>query len=318
MFIIVSNDGRAPVGDTTGKEKVMVEYLLGNYLVEAGKITEEQLKQVIVKQDEVRVKMGLLAVSEGMMTIEQAETVNRLQVTMDKRFGDIAVEKGYLTEEQISNLLKKQGNAYLAFAQVLVNENLLQMKELEEMMDGYQQMNGFTKSEMEDLRSDEPERIVPLFLPPEAMCYKDIAGVLIRTMIRCIDRHVYMGKAVLQEELPVKKTVFQKIIGFSTPVKGFKELETGFAEQDGGLSAIANAFCREKFELDDEDVLDAAGEFLNCVNGLYASALSREGVDSDMLPPIFFETAVLKEKGICSIPVFIGNKKASFVIIGRK
>lgn len=72
----------------------MVEYLLGNYLVKQGKITKDQLEEVIAKQDETRVKMGLLAVTEGIMTVEQAESVNRLQASMDKRFGDIAVEKG--------------------------------------------------------------------------------------------------------------------------------------------------------------------------------------------------------------------------------
>ena len=46
----------------------MVEYMLGNYLVETGKITKEQLIDVINKQDSVRVKLGLLAVSEGLMT----------------------------------------------------------------------------------------------------------------------------------------------------------------------------------------------------------------------------------------------------------
>ena len=71
----------------------MVEYILGNYLVETGKLTEEQLETVVAKQDETRVKLGLLAVSEGIMTIEQAEKVNQLQSTMDKIFGDIAVEQ---------------------------------------------------------------------------------------------------------------------------------------------------------------------------------------------------------------------------------
>ncbi|MGN1147602.1 MAG: hypothetical protein ACI4TB_04215 [Lachnospiraceae bacterium] len=297
----------------------MVEYLLGNYLVEKEKITKAQLEKVIAKLDEVRVKMGLLAVSEGMMTVEQAEEVNRFQATMDKRFGDIAVEKGYLSEEQISNLLKKQGNTYLAFAQALVNEELLQMRELEEVMDGFQKDHGFTKSEMEDLRSDEPERIVPLFLPPEALMFSDITGILIRTLIRRVDRHVYMGKAVLQDSVTIGESAFQKIVGFSRPVTGFKELETGLAEADGGMNAIATAFCKEDTPLDKEDALDAAGEFMNCVNGLYATALSREGVDSELLPPIFFESAsMLKDAAICTIPIYTGDKKALFIILGRK
>ena len=86
----------------------MVENILGSYLVKCGKISKEQLQDAIKKQDETRVKLGLLAVTEGILTIEQAEYINRLQATEDKRFGDIAVERGLLTEEQILNLLKKQ------------------------------------------------------------------------------------------------------------------------------------------------------------------------------------------------------------------
>ena len=49
----------------------MVDYILGNYLVDSGKLTEEQLKDTLDKQDSVRVKLGLIAVAEGMMTLEQ-------------------------------------------------------------------------------------------------------------------------------------------------------------------------------------------------------------------------------------------------------
>ncbi len=295
----------------------MVEYILGNYLVETGRMSREQLQGVIAKLDEVRVKMGLLAVAEGMMTVEQAEEVNRYQATVDKRFGDIAVERGYLSEEQIGNLLKKQGNAYLTFAQELVNQEILQMQDLEEVMNGFQQKNGFTKSDMEDLKSDEPERVVPLFLPPEALCFQDITGVLVRTLIRCVDRHVYIGKAVLQDSVSVEDAVFQKVVGFSQPVEGFTELEIGLEDADGGLGVIATSFCREE-NLDKEDTMDAAGEFLNCVNGLYASALSRKGIDSELLPPVVFTTASsIQEMKICSIPVFAGGRKAVFVVCGR-
>lgn len=296
----------------------MVENILGNYLVKTGKITDEQLQAVIQKEDETRVKMGLLAVSEGILTIEQADYINGLQATMDKRFGDIAVEKGFLTEDQISNLLKKQGNAYLTFAQTLVNENLLSMQELENMLDGFQEEYGFTKSDMEDLRSDEPERIVPLFLPPEALCFREIAGVMVRTLIRCVDKHIYLDKAECTDLLQIKKAVIQKMEAFSTPVEGLKELGTGFAEENGGLFTMAASFCKAD-DLKDEDMLDGAGEVLNCINGLYVSGLSRNGVECELLPPVLMDKETeLQDVMICKIPVCLHDKKCEFIMIGRK
>ena len=82
----------------------MFDQIFGNFLVETGKITEEQLADVIAYESTVRVKLGLIAVAEKLMTKAQADEINQLQAIMDKRFGDIAVEQGFLAEGQIGNL----------------------------------------------------------------------------------------------------------------------------------------------------------------------------------------------------------------------
>lgn len=297
----------------------MVEYLLGNYLVEIGKITEEQLTNVIAKQDETRVKMGLLAVAEGMMTAEEADNVNRLQASMDKYYGDIAVERGYLSQQQLDRLLKKQGNAYLSFAQTLLNENLLQLSELEEILKDYQKKNGYTKSDMEDLKSDDPDRIIPLFLPVEAMEWQEYIGIMVRTMIRCVDRHIYIGKATVSNKHSVGEAAFQRFVSLTPPVNGCMELETGFADIDGGMDDIVRAFYKLEYEMNSGDILGAAGEILNCVDGLYVSALSMKDIHCQLLPPIEMPVpSELEEHTICSIPIWIGTKQVLFIIIGRE
>ena len=190
----------------------MVEYILGNYLVDTGKVSKEQLDAVISQLDKVRVKLGLIAVAEGMMTMEQADEVNRLQSVMDKRFGDIAVEKGYLTDEQIGNLLKAQGNTYMTFVQALVNEGLIKLEDIDEILEGYRVKNSFSKMDMEMLKSDDPDVVVPLFLTPETLKYQEIIGVAVRTIIRCVDRHVYVGKATLSEACELQNAAMHLIM----------------------------------------------------------------------------------------------------------
>ena len=63
----------------------MISKILGNYLISKGKITSEQLDDVIEEITRVRVKLGLIAVAEGMITQEQADKINRLQAVMDRR-----------------------------------------------------------------------------------------------------------------------------------------------------------------------------------------------------------------------------------------
>ena len=285
----------------------MVEYILGNYLVGSGKISGEQLEVVVEQLDKIRVKLGLIAVAEGMMTLAQAEEVNRLQSVMDKRFGDIAIEKGYLTEDQIGNLLKAQGNTYMSFVQSLVNEGFVKMEEIDTIFDGYREENGFTKSDMETLKSDEPERIVPLFLTPETMKYQELIGVAVRTIIRCVDRHMYMGKVSVKEDYETKNAAVQE-------VQGEGGYMAGFEEQYGGLLKLASIFGQEDFKDMDIDALDAAGEFLNCVNGLHASALSKNGAILELMPPNLLTASTKLDGKVCSVPIYVKGMSLAFLV----
>lgn len=284
----------------------MVEYILGNYMISRNKISEEQLVRTLNRQEQVRVKLGLIAVSEGLITLAQSEEINRLQATCDKRFGDIAIEKGYMTEAQLDKILKMQGNAYLVFVQSLVDEGILQIGEMEGILEEFRKENGYCISDMEALKSDDIEKIVPLFLPNESEAFGDIIGIAVRTIIRCIDRHVYLKKAEMIPELSDAVMVTQRM-------EGDKALTTGFVEAEGGMVKIASIYGREEFDGIDEDVLDATGEFLNCINGLYSAAMSNKSIE--LMPPEFYEKdGKLTGNKVCRIPVWIQNKKVYFVV----
>lgn len=285
----------------------MVEYILGNYLVETGKITKEQLAQTLADQDTVRVKLGLIAVAEGMMTLEQTAEVNRLQALMDQRFGDIAVQKGFLTEEQVGKLLKKQGNAYLTFIQTMVDSQLLDMEDVELVVNTFRLINGYSNSEMEALKSDETERIVPLFIPEEAKQFAEIISTAVKTLIRLIDRHIYIGKAEITSSFPQKDMVSQTL-------QGTDGLISCLSEGNGALLQVCSKYAKEEFEQLDLDSLDAAGELLNCINGLFASGLSRDGKFLELMPPDYDDVTAKAKQEICKVPVFIGGKKLYFTV----
>lgn len=283
----------------------MVEYILGNYLVDAGKITKEQLASVIEHQDSVRVKLGLIAVAEGMMTTQQAEEVNILQAARDKRFGDIAIEEGYLNQDQVEKLLKQQGNAYLSFIQNLLDENLVTMEELDWLLDDFKKVNNYSNSDFENIKSDDVDRILPFLLPEKALPYQTLIGTVVRTMIRLVDRHVYVGKAAMVDAFPVDGLAVQRM-------EGTGGIVDCFAERSGALLKMCSIFGQEPFERLDMDALDAAGELLNCSNGMYISDLSRQGRFLELMPPEY--TSVEKTADICRIPIFIGNMGLYFAV----
>lgn len=285
----------------------MVEYILGNYLVKNGKITTEQLNDTLTKQDSVRVKLGLIAVAEGMMTLEQTDEVNRLQAVMDQRFGDIAVSKGYLTDEQIGKLLKKQGNSYLMFIQTLVDSGYVTMEDVDTLVNNFRQANDYSNSELEDLKSDDVDRIIPLFIPEEGKQYTDVIATTVRTLIRLIDRHVYIGQAAMVDALPTADLVSQALSGDNGIIDCF-------SEGDGALLKVCSVFGREEFPQLDLDSLDAAGEFLNCINGLYASSLSSQGRFLELMPPCYEDVNAQVKSNICQIPIYIGDKTLYFTV----
>lgn len=285
----------------------MVSSIVGNYLIEKGLLTGEQFRDILNEQQKVRVKLGLIAVAEGLMTQEEADRVNQLQAVMDRRFGDIAVEKGYLTEGQVNSLLKKQGNAYLAFAQAMENQQLMTIEQLEQILLDYRCENNFTASDMDALKSDDVDSILPLFLPVDSEAYYGIAGTAVRTLMRLVDTGLYPDKAYIMQKTEDENGALQKVEG-----------EKGFVSALGGkgnaLQFTASVFGQEKFASVDEDALDAIGELLNCINGLYVSKC-KDGSSLELMPPSF-KTGIqgFESRKMLVLPIHIKNDCVDLMI----
>lgn len=289
----------------------MVGYILGNYLAEAGKITTEQLAQILENAGKVRVKLGLIAVSEGYMTTAQAEEVNRLQAVMDKRFGDIALENGYLTGQQVELLLQKQGDEYLTFLQTIVDLGIMGMADTENILSDYKKAKGLSDEESEALKHGELDRIIGMFLPQEVEAYTELIGVAVRTIIRCVDRDICLEPAFMEQSISGKDGAFQRF-----EAEDGSRTCTGMIEVDGGFLYTASSFAGEEFAMLDADALDSCAELLNCINGIYASSKSKEGIELELLPPeMYDEEVTLKaEGGICVLPILIKGRRFRLVV----
>jgi CheY-specific phosphatase CheX len=283
----------------------MVEYILGNYMVSKNILTAQELIDTLDKVDKVRVKLGLIAVSQGFITKEQAEEINRKQETCDKRFGDIAVEGGYIKQAQLEKVLKLQGNAYLAFMQALIDQRIIGIGEMENIVEEFRLDNGYSFSDIDALKNDDVHKILSLMLPKEAADCENIIGVTVRTIVRCINRYVSVEKIEMSDSIEVKNAVVQEMNG--DRIKG-----SAFAEIDGGLKKVASGYAREDFEELDEDALDAAAEFLNCINGLFAS---EEPGGAELMPPVIVSgDDVMQLNNVCRVTIIVKDKKLDFII----
>lgn len=283
----------------------MVNRLFGRFLMESGRLTNEQLLSCYEEQSKVRVKLGLIAVSEKMMTVEQADEVNHLQTVIDKRFGDIAVDKGYLSKDQVSKLLSLQGNEYLNFAQTLNDKGYLSIAEIEDALLDFQKTNNLSDEDIENFKSGDVDKIVPLYLPKDCDSFQ-LEHILaaVRLILRLIDSSVYVGKAEFVSSLSYEKVAYQSM-------HGDKNVTLGFAGNGNSLLCIADAYAGEEFEQTDLDALDAVAEFTNNINGLFATGLG-DRLYLDMIPPVYkdVDTTVKAIKGkICVVPVIIDDSE---------
>jgi CheY-specific phosphatase CheX len=73
---------------------------------------------------------------------------------------------------------------------------------------------------------------------------------------------------------------------------------------DDGLLGIANYFTGETYEEVNEDALDNVSEFINCLNGLFATNLSYEDISVDMNSPEYsLEGPLISNSKVYVIPM---------------
>ena len=160
---------------------------------------------------------------------------------------------------------------------------------------------------MEDLKSGDSDRIVPLFLPSDCdEMQKEHIMVAVRTIIRLVDSDAYIGRASWVSSVDTKGVAFQCM-------SGAVDMALGIAGEEAGFLSMGEAFAHEEFEKVDLDLLDAVAEFINCVNGMFATGISNK-MFVDMEPPTFKDEAVTVSGGrLLQLPVYISGNRINLL-----
>ena len=286
----------------------MFGQLFGKYLVKKGILTEEAYRDAIEKHLSVRVPIGTIAVAEGLLTEVQVEEIHRQQKQFDKLFGDIAVEKGYLSAEQVEELLRKQGSPYLQFVEVLLESGALTISQIDAEFAAFQKENGFSDKDMNALKKDDFERLVPIFAFSSKPYVTNLVCLVLRNTNRFVTRDFYIDKIYHTKEMNYKCLAGQATVGEHN-------IQIGFAgEKDcEAFLKLASAIGGEEYSEVGEDALDAACEFVNCISGLFAADLGELDVDIDMEPVYAFENQEIFGE-VYVVPLYINGKEVKLII----
>ena len=285
----------------------MFYLLFGKYLCEKNLLSKNAINEANHTVSDSRLRLGLIAVAEGLLSTDQAEEVHRLQAIKDKRFGDIAVEKGFLTNTQVEHLLSMQGNTYLKFVQALVDAKLMTLEEINAWLSAYQRDKGYTDDQMNKLKKSDVDDILDIVLSIDNPLYKNLMSLAIRNLVRFIDRNVCVDGCYKTDNYKFQSLAIQN-------ATGDHNILLGFSGSEAGLIKLASTYADEDFTEMDADSYDAICEFINCINGLYASKLSTEDVMIDMLPPNFYTKQTIKSTGLVVVPVTFSEYSIDLIV----
>jgi len=272
----------------------MFSQYYGSYLLKRKLISAEQLRHVLERESSTKVRIGILAIDAGYMTAQQVNQVNEMQKRENLRFGEIAIKQNYMTHEQLDELLSNQKQSHLSISQTLLDMDIMGFEQVETVFNEFKKDSGFSDKELEALKNNDIDNLVPLFLKDVegdfAENCKTYATLFIKTLIRFITSDIRLEKAERLTQLAFSCFSFQEITGHGT-------LYTGITAEQNSMLQLANVFGREDRTSLDDIAIDALKELINTHNGLYVSEMSGHGVELDLAPPVLIENGTVSTKG---------------------
>ncbi len=258
----------------------------GQYLIERGEVTAEQVRVALDLMDQENRSIGELAVEGRLISKADADKVNAEQRHRDMPFGELAVEMGLLSEEQIDNLVQLQWRTRLRIGQALVRLGLLGTEKLEELLVRYEE-------------DQAPYRIENLALP-ESIEGNALAPYVLRLFPNLLMRvariatRVGGGERISEPpDLPVRVAVsVSGDSGLLICLLGDDAFSRQVAAKASGLDAES---------LDREMLLDGVGEFLNVLAGNAMALAERNGIALELDPPqteVAFDAGYLFELAV--------------------
>ncbi|WP_075719903.1 chemotaxis protein CheX [Roseburia sp. 499] len=289
----------------------MYTQFFGNFLINKGIITAEQLMEALKIQSSAHQKLGTLAIHEGYMSANEVEDVYIMQTHYDKRFGELAIKLGYLTQKQVNELLKLQLPDYMKLGQVLIDQNLITNTDLENLVAEYRSayeiydlnialeqqelVDKLLSSFCSQENITEPERLIPYLT------------LLFNNLIRFIGEDFTPLDIIPMPEIPINFCVYQEIEG---------TLLSALDMEPQTAIAFANKYVGDTFTELDEYVQASVEDFLNLHNGLYTVNMSNEhSVELKLEPPMVQEHPTLSTDSLAYLlPIVYPFGRINFII----
>ncbi len=284
----------------------------GNFLLNKGVITPEQLIEALKVQSSTHKKFGTLAIHSGYMSASEVADVYITQTHYDKRFGELAVELGYLTPEQVDKLLTIQLPNYMLLGQILVDKKIVTHIELENLITEYKSEYEIYELDMMEEQKDMVDKLLTnLYLPedlPDTQNITSYLTLLFNNLVRFIGEDFTPLNIMTLPEVPTNFCVSQKVEG------DFAFLSALDMDSETAI-AFASRYVDDEFETFDEYVSASIEDFLNLHNGLFSVNMSNDyTLELHLQPPEDHENSILStEAPSYLLPVIYSFGTVNFI-----
>jgi CheY-specific phosphatase CheX len=249
----------------------------GQYLLEKGRITSQQLLDALECQKDIPTPIGTMALERGLLTADQIKQVLQQQRKTNQRFGEIAVAFGFLTQVQLEELVGEQDTSHrLRLGEALLSKRYITIETLEKDLKEYNKESEKFAYEVSTAFSNiAHKQIIKTFTDLMLVMFTRFGkqDIIIERCETGKDK-VRLFRWVISQKIAGENVEFNCLL--SVPPKL--------------LLQMASTMLDEKIITADELALDATKEFVNIANGTACAKLSESGVSLTMLPPEVYET----------------------------
>jgi len=245
----------------------------GQYLLEKGIITRDQLLEAMEFQRSHNLRLGEHARRLGYLNEEQIQQIHAAQRHQDLPFGELAVRLGFLTPKQLEEVIAAQRAHHLYIGEVLVQKGFLSREALERELEAFH-------ADQAPYRTGRVE--VPPGIPhPEAVeAAVDLTGKLLQ---RVAGIQTVVGPCrVAPRQVPVPEDGIRVNLNGSLDGTYLLVLSRAMSLQVAGAMLQRSVGPEES-----EYVLDAVKEFANIVVGNLAAKLALRGQNVTPAPPVY-------------------------------
>lgn len=247
----------------------------GQFLLEQGKITSEQLLEAISYQETKNLKFGAYAQKKGYLSAADTEKLNEEQKTTDLRIGELAVKLGMLEASQVEEILTMQKNDHIQIGKAIVSKGFLSEAELD--------------ASLADFKKDQSPYAAETIGVPSGIHNSDLVSDIVDMTLKMLRRVVGL-EAKCDSGAILKTPPAKAYSAVSITLSGGMNCDYIIMGDEDGSRSMASAILGADASGETaEMVADGVNEFANMVCGNIMARMAQKGKNVEISIPHILE-----------------------------